>query len=201
MADHVYINGIIFTQNSDIPQASAVACEDGRIIAVGSYDDVREFISKTTRVTDLEGKYVFPGFIEDEESYLDEEDMADKGFTSVAYFTGGELDRENCTKLRLLDNPCIRRSSLKFGNCDMARDAIKQLTVIAAEVLGRNDIGVIEVGRYADFTVFEENPMKKNLRYFTNMHAEQTIVGGEIVYDAEEALMDEMYTLMTGMLV
>ena len=43
--------------------------------------------------------------------------------------------------------------------------------------------------------------MKKNLRYFTNMHAEQTIIGGVIVYDAEEALMDEMYSLMTEMLV
>ena len=201
MAEQVYFNGNIFTQNPDKPRVSAVACENGRIAAAGRYEDVKPFISEGTEVIDLQGKFVFPGFIEDEETYLDEEELTDKGFTSIAAFDGCEPDRASCTKIRFLDNPCIHRNSLKFGNCDMAKDAIRQLTVIAAEELGRDDIGMIEVGRLADFTVFEENPIKKNLRYFTNMHAEQTIIGGVIVYDAEEALMDEMYSLMTEMLV
>ena len=201
MADHVYINGNIFTQNPDMPHASAVACEYGEIVAVGAYEDVQPFITPETEVVDFGGKYVFPGFIEDEESYMDEDDLLDKGFTSVAYSEDGEINSETSTRIRLLDAPCIHREELKFGYCDMARDAIRQLTVVAAKGLGLEKLGSIAVGKLADFTVYEENPMQKNLRYFTNMHAEQVIVGGVMVYDAEEALMDEMYTMMTGMLL
>ena len=62
-ADLVLKNGVIITQDVDMPEAEAVACSEGKIIAVGSFEDVEDLIGKDTEVVDLEGKYVVPGMI------------------------------------------------------------------------------------------------------------------------------------------
>lgn len=63
-ADIIYMNGHIYTQDPAFPWASAVACREGRVLAVGDFDGMDEIISEDTVVYDLEEKYVFPGFID-----------------------------------------------------------------------------------------------------------------------------------------
>ena len=58
----ILVNGKIWTGNSAQPQAEAVACIDGRIVAVGATADVRRWAGPHTRVVDLGGKLVVPGF-------------------------------------------------------------------------------------------------------------------------------------------
>ena len=64
VADTIFMGGKIFTQNSDLPWAEAVACKDGLILAVGDYEDLTEFEGKNTEVVDLEGKVMLPGYID-----------------------------------------------------------------------------------------------------------------------------------------
>jgi predicted amidohydrolase YtcJ len=63
-ADLVLINGKILTMNPAQPYAEAVAIESAKIIQVGTTSNVTNCIGKETKVVDLTGKTVVPGFID-----------------------------------------------------------------------------------------------------------------------------------------
>jgi predicted amidohydrolase YtcJ len=63
-ADQVFLNGIVYTVNEVNPKAEAVAVKNGMILAVGTSDDIRDFIGDATEVIDLQGKTMTPGLIE-----------------------------------------------------------------------------------------------------------------------------------------
>ena len=62
--DLVLYNGNFITVDSDQPRAQAVAITRGRLSAVGSNADVRAFAGASTKLIDLGGKTVVPGFID-----------------------------------------------------------------------------------------------------------------------------------------
>jgi len=55
-ADLVIINGKVVTVDKEFSIAQAVAVKDGRIIAVGKNEELKELVGKKTKVLDLEGK-------------------------------------------------------------------------------------------------------------------------------------------------
>jgi predicted amidohydrolase YtcJ len=61
-ADLVLLNGRVWTVNPKQPEAEAVACTGNRIVAVGTTEEVRSWIGKNSRVIDLAGKRLLPGF-------------------------------------------------------------------------------------------------------------------------------------------
>ncbi len=61
-ADLVLLNGKIWTVNDKQPEAEAVAVLGHRIIAVGTTKDLRKLIGPQTRLIDLPGRCVVPGF-------------------------------------------------------------------------------------------------------------------------------------------
>ena len=63
-ADLVLKNGFIYTVDSLNSEAESVAIKDGKIIYVGDDKEVSSFISGNTKVIDLKGKMVLPGFID-----------------------------------------------------------------------------------------------------------------------------------------
>ncbi|MFK7905984.1 MAG: amidohydrolase [Chitinophagales bacterium] len=62
--DLILFNGTIYTVDEDLPKAEAVAMKDGKITFVGSNEDIQSWIPDASKVIDLEGKTVFPGFVE-----------------------------------------------------------------------------------------------------------------------------------------
>jgi len=60
----VLINARVFTADPALPYAEAVAIEDGRILAVGSNDQVRALTGPNTRIIDAGGRLVTPGLTE-----------------------------------------------------------------------------------------------------------------------------------------
>jgi predicted amidohydrolase YtcJ len=64
IADTIYSGGPILTINDAAPSAEAVAVKDGRIIAVGALADVETHKGKTTKVFDLNGHTMLPGFVD-----------------------------------------------------------------------------------------------------------------------------------------
>jgi predicted amidohydrolase YtcJ len=64
MADLALVNGKVRTMNPFQPNAEAIAIRRDRIIKVGSNDEVKQFAGSITRVVDLQGKTVIPGFID-----------------------------------------------------------------------------------------------------------------------------------------
>ena len=61
-AETIFINGNIYTVNEKQPHADAIAVHRDRIIFVGSNPDAGKFRGDKTRVVDLAGKTLTPGF-------------------------------------------------------------------------------------------------------------------------------------------
>jgi len=66
MTTMLYLNGTIYTMDAGQPVAQAIAIDSasGRILAVGTNDEVRRVGGRFTEVYDLGGKTVLPGFID-----------------------------------------------------------------------------------------------------------------------------------------
>ncbi len=77
--DLVLLNGKVLTVDAQFTVEEAVAVRDGRILAVGSSEDIRRLIGPQTRAIDLAGRSVVPGFIDSD---------ADNAFT------GGDLYKD-----------------------------------------------------------------------------------------------------------
>ena len=63
-ADAIYHGGPILTMNDAALRAEAVAVKEGRILAVGSKQDVLKTASADTALVDLGGKALLPGFVD-----------------------------------------------------------------------------------------------------------------------------------------
>ncbi len=63
-ADLVLTNGRIVTVDKDDAVAEAVACKGEKIIKVGTSDEIKAYTGKHTKVIDLGGKLVTPGFVD-----------------------------------------------------------------------------------------------------------------------------------------
>ena len=61
-ADLVFVGGRVMTMDVARRSAEAVAVRDGRIVAVGRSDVVRPLVGPRTRVVELDGRTLLPGF-------------------------------------------------------------------------------------------------------------------------------------------
>ena len=62
IADTVFVNGNIYTVNKKQPHAEAIALKADRIVFVGPNTEATKFRGDRTRMIDLHGHAVFPGF-------------------------------------------------------------------------------------------------------------------------------------------
>src|SRR4051812_42725119 len=58
----VLLNGHVVTVDSSKPEAQAVAVAGDRILAVGTDAEIRKLVTPSTRVIDVKGRLVTPGF-------------------------------------------------------------------------------------------------------------------------------------------
>ena len=61
-ADIVFKNGNVYTANDKAPQAQAIAVKGDRIVFVGTNTAAQRYVGANTRVVDLHGNTVLPGF-------------------------------------------------------------------------------------------------------------------------------------------
>jgi len=63
-ADRIFLGGPVVTVDSANPTAEAVAVADGRIVAVGSEEEVMALQGSDTEITNLQGRTLVPGFVD-----------------------------------------------------------------------------------------------------------------------------------------
>lgn len=63
-ADTILRDGVVWTGTEGRPEARALAVRDGRVVAVGSDDEVARLEGPDTRIVELDGAFVVPGFID-----------------------------------------------------------------------------------------------------------------------------------------
>lgn len=68
--DLVLVGGTVVTVDPAVPDGEGVAIRDGRIVAVGSTDEIRGMAGRSTEVVELGGRTVLPGFIEGHGHFL-----------------------------------------------------------------------------------------------------------------------------------
>jgi len=69
--ERVFYNAKIFTAEPEHPYAEAVAVRGGKIVAVGSLQEVSKSVSAGAERVDLQGKSLFPGFIDSHSHAID----------------------------------------------------------------------------------------------------------------------------------
>lgn len=106
VADLIFKNGDVFTVDKDRSWAEAVAVKDGKILYVGDNGGVAAFKGAGTRVIDLKGKMLMPGFIDSHNhAYL----MAESLFwLSLNPYSTVE-ERQLAIKDYLKENPGIKQ--------------------------------------------------------------------------------------------
>lgn len=60
--DLVLVNGNIYTGDAGLGRVEALAITEGKIAAAGTNEEIQHWVGESTRVLDLEGKFVMPGF-------------------------------------------------------------------------------------------------------------------------------------------
>jgi Amidohydrolase family len=70
-AQLIFINADVVTMNQGQPSAQAVSVKAGKILAVGSTEDLtRKYQGQATQVVDLHGKALLPGFIDPHSHFM-----------------------------------------------------------------------------------------------------------------------------------
>jgi len=69
-ADLVFRGGVVWTGVSGADPAEGLAVKDGRITAVGSDADISGMIGTGTRIIDLHGRALVPGFIDSHTHFI-----------------------------------------------------------------------------------------------------------------------------------
>ncbi|MCK4517116.1 MAG: amidohydrolase [Spirochaetaceae bacterium] len=82
MGSTIYVNGQIVTVDENLPGAEAVVVKNGRIVYVGSRERALTHKAGGTRIVDLEGKAMLPGFIDPHSHFITA--MVMSGFISLS---------------------------------------------------------------------------------------------------------------------
>ena len=69
--ERIFFHAKVFTGDTQNPYAEAVAIRGDKIIAVGSFPEVAKSVSENAERIDLEGKSLFPGFIDSHSHSID----------------------------------------------------------------------------------------------------------------------------------
>ena len=104
--DSIFFNGSIHLMDSNSNLAESIACKDGKIFAIGDYDDMSNLIGEETEQIDLSGKHLYPGFIDVHSSPV------------MRAFEGMYLDLSGCqTTQEILDS--VSQWALCHPDCEM----------------------------------------------------------------------------------
>ena len=60
----IYLNGVIYTLDPAQLRVEAVACEYGRVVAVGRSYELRALARSPADIVDLQGRTAIPGLID-----------------------------------------------------------------------------------------------------------------------------------------
>src|SRR5436305_662521 len=70
-ADAILIHGRVYTVDAKHPWAEAVAIRNGKILAIGSEDEIAKYRDRSTKILDAKGRLVLPGFTDCHVHFMD----------------------------------------------------------------------------------------------------------------------------------
>lgn len=70
MAKDVYYNAKIYTAEKDMPEATAMVVEDGKIVYVGNDEEALKMVGNKAQQHDINGKRIVPGFFDSHNHFI-----------------------------------------------------------------------------------------------------------------------------------
>lgn len=100
-ADAIYFGGDIITVNDAQPMAEAIAVKDGKIVAVGTLEEVNAASkAATTQLIDLKGRTLLPGFVDPHSHFINGMAMEDQANVTAPPVGPASTAREIVEALR-----------------------------------------------------------------------------------------------------
>ncbi|WP_374596413.1 amidohydrolase [Sphingosinicella sp.] len=167
VADLVLTGGQVLTMTADDGRAEAVAVRDGRILAVGTAAEIAELTGPGTRVINLEGRAVLPGFID-----------------THIHSAEGSLEFGKCK----LDDSVLSRAELtqRVRACD-AEDRVRNAGPGRwLEVLGINPSGLVLAARDLDAMVGDRPLVLRGSDYHTAWANSRALAAAGITRDTRD---------------
>lgn len=107
IADYVFCKGNVYTVDKERSWAKAVAVKEDIIIYVGDDEGIKDYIGETTKVIDLDGKMLLPGFFDNHcHSSLGAFRVESVGVSLRGYETVEEV--QNCIRKFSESNPDLK---------------------------------------------------------------------------------------------
>ncbi len=144
----------------------------------------------------------------EQEDWLDNaaEILKDKGISSLM-LTPDTFEAVHSRKNRFLIS-IAEREELNFSESDMSYgleepfssfydkfesvpEALRSLTADTSGACRK-----LTVGSFADFSIFEKNPLLSGMKFFANIHCIRIVKSGKTIYDMEEEAENEMFALL-----
>jgi predicted amidohydrolase YtcJ len=179
IADLVVLHGNILTLDPKRPKAGAFAVAAGKFTAIGTDEAVQHWIGPGTRVVDLAGKTVVPGFID---AHLLDLGIPIAGHSDSPVSAADPL-------LRIQD--MVTRTSAE-GKVYGAKQRITAEEALRSWTLGgayasfeESHKGSIEPGKLADFVVLAADPIQVKPETIKDIAVEKTFIGGKAVFARE----------------
>jgi predicted amidohydrolase YtcJ len=174
-ADAIYTGGTIVTVNEFQPQVEALAVRGGRIVAAGSRDEVMKMNGAKTRLVDLGGRTLVPGYVDPH---------------GHVFNTGNQAISAN-----LLPRPdgTVNDIAKMFAPSERLTldQAIRAVTIDAAYMIGmENELGSIQAGRLADFAELDKDPYAMGVKGLRDIKVWGTVFEGQ-VHPANRAALDK----------
>jgi predicted amidohydrolase YtcJ len=136
-ADFVFLNGGVYTVNPERAWVEAAAVLDGEITYTGRNENARNLIGEKTRIIDLEGKMLIPGFHD----------------SHIHLVSGGQVLR-SCNLAEIYTNPEILE---KLGTC-RSLDGLGDEGWITGGVWDREAFDSVPPDRYLLDEYFPDRP-------------------------------------------
>ena len=112
--DLIIYNGTIYTMEDQDPNVQSIAIQDNKIFKLGSYSDILKLAGSQTKLLDLQGSTLFPGFIDAHSHWIGDralvgnntasdaiENVLKSGWTSISELF---VNQDRLTELRALDS-------------------------------------------------------------------------------------------------
>ena len=114
-SERILYNAKVFVGDPDSPYAEAVAIRDGKIVAVGNLSEVSKSLPASAERVDLQGKTLFPGFVDSHSHSID-------GGLSL-------ISADASEKVRSLDQLVVLTADAKKSGRGMRGDILEVLGV------------------------------------------------------------------------
>ena len=134
-ADLILTNGIVYTVDAARSRHEAVAVADGRIAAVGTAAEVGELAGPRTRVVDLGGRLLLPGFVDSHmHASSATEDLFDVSLVGLHARSRECVDRRGALRGRAPGAPVHPRLRLeRHATCRASVPAAADLDAVVAD--------------------------------------------------------------------